>query len=859
MADLYPEMQTTGVEVNPRLRTGTQGPNPWPGAAKPQSDNSPELDMVGPGGGGFGGLVGGNEDGTRDDGTIDPQTPESIMDGFKTELAIYASKRFMWYKQGRRVLEQEMVDALRQERGEYSADELANIRAIPNRSEVFVRITASVCAGAKSLIMQIVAAGEEAFPYTIKPTPDPTMRGIDKKAIQDVVTQAASQIQDPEQKAAFLESHDFAAMIDKKYKIALQANDAMKIEMDDQLDEMNWDQEFMSGVDYLKTYGTMIVQGPLTVARRPSKWIKDSSGDWKLAMSRHRAEYTDADGEVNHDLRPEFRVLDNLRVYRDPAAISQKNMSGVIVHHVKNRTQLGDLRYTVGFDAQAIDYLLDLFSERGNWVPEWWETAIEDANNTRSQHDNFSVYEHWEYMSGHILRKYGVDVSDDQLNDTLLVNIWWCGNTVIKTTISNMCPAVLPFFFIPYDTVIGRVEGRGVPMQMSDSQGIYNAAERAIIDNMAYSVGPMVGLDRSRLHDRVGTIEMHPMKVFEFDDTEGLTGGLPIEFFQAQSNIHNMVELQQQTRLHIQKETNLPDFAMGIPGSAAHNRTAEGLSMQRDQALGFIRAVIGNLDTYGTGPMMTALYNWNMTFNPNPEIKGDMDVVAKGVDGAMAKEVMSQRLGTIMQQLGEDLKYVIDGSKLVDRWVDSMGLKGEGITRSSEDALKMKQADEAQQAKNAQNVAEAGHRVQPQIPPLNAAIQMLDKTPPTYPMYGPTYQLVLKLMGVDQDPVLGPQFEAAIKSVNAVNATQAGASMAEGDRQALTSDIAGSQALLHHHTGGIVGPDGSITPAPPPGQTPAAGPPNPGGLPAPALGPPPAPPAFSQQGGFRDRGTPPGA
>jgi len=62
-----------------------------------------------------------------------------------------------------------------------------------------------------------------------------------------------------------------------------------------------------------------------------------------------------------------------------------------------------------------------------------------------------------------------------------------------------------------------------------------------------------------------------------------------------------------------------------------------------------IKTVVKNVDDYLLGPLGRAFFAFNMQFDFDPEIKGDLDVLARGTESLMANEVRSQRL---MQFLG---------------------------------------------------------------------------------------------------------------------------------------------------------------------------------------------------------------
>jgi hypothetical protein len=66
-------------------------------------------------------------------------------------------------------------------------------------------------------------------------------------------------------------------------------------------------------------------------------------------------------------------------------------------------------------------------------------------------------------------------------------------------------------------------------------------------------------------------------------------------------------------------------------------------------ANGSIRNVVKNIDDYLLAPLGKAFFNFNMQFNFDSDIKGDLEVKARGTESLMANEVRSQRLMQFLQ------------------------------------------------------------------------------------------------------------------------------------------------------------------------------------------------------------------
>jgi hypothetical protein len=109
------------------------------------------------------------------------------------------------------------------------------------------------------------------------------------------------------------------------------------------------------------------------------------------------------------------------------------------------------------------------------------------------------------------------------------------------------------------------------------------------------------------------------------------------------------MQLFDKARVLADESTGFPSFAHGQTGVTGVGRTASGISMLMGAAQGSIKSVIKNIDDYLLSPLGEGLFRFNMQFNFDPELRGDLEVVSRGTESLMANEVRSQRL---MQFLG---------------------------------------------------------------------------------------------------------------------------------------------------------------------------------------------------------------
>ena len=96
------------------------------------------------------------------------------------------------------------------------------------------------------------------------------------------------------------------------------------------------------------------------------------------------------------------------------------------------------------------------------------------------------------------------------------------------------------------------------------------------------------------------------------------------------------------------ESTGLPSFAHGQTGLGCRQNCFRYIYVD-ERASGSIKTVIKNVDDYLLKPLGEGLFKFNMQFDYDPQIKGDLEVKARGTESLMANEVRSQRLMQFLQ------------------------------------------------------------------------------------------------------------------------------------------------------------------------------------------------------------------
>jgi hypothetical protein len=177
-----------------------------------------------------------------------------------------------------------------------------------------------------------------------------------------------------------------------------------------------------------------------------------------------------------------------------------------------------------------------------------------------------------------------------------------------------------------------------------------NATARALANNMGISSGPQVGVNVSRLPPGEDISDLHPWKIWQFQSSEFNDGAPPLEFFQPNSNARELMSVFEQFSNRADEDTMIPKYMTGGSAGGA-GRTSSGLSMMISNAGKGIKQVINNIDKHVIVPAIERLYQDNLRYSDDPDIVGDVQIVAKGASALVVKEAEAIRRNEFLQMV----------------------------------------------------------------------------------------------------------------------------------------------------------------------------------------------------------------
>ena len=405
---------------------------------------------------------------------------------------------------------------------------------------------------------------------------------------------------------------------------AMIAAKKMQKKIQDQLEESSASKHLRSTAFEMALFGTGVMKGPFAVDKEYPNW----------------------DEEGNYD--PVFKTVPQVshvsvwNFYPDPDANNMDEAQYIIERHKLSRTQMRALKKRPYFRSAVIDEAIALGE---NYDKQYWE---DDLSDYAPEHgiERFEVLEYWGMVDTEILEEQGVDIPEElEAFDELQANVWICNNKLLRMVLNPFKPARIPYQAVPYELNPYSFFGVGIAENMDDTQTLMNGFMRMAVDNAVLSGNLLIEVDETNLVPGQD-LSVYPGKVFR---RQGGAPGQAIFGTKFPNVAGENLQLFDKARVLADESTGFPSFAHGQTGVMGVGRTASGISMLMGAASGGIKNVIKNIDDYLLRPLGEGLFRFNMQFDFDPEMRGDLEVKARGTESLMANEVRSQRLMQFLQ------------------------------------------------------------------------------------------------------------------------------------------------------------------------------------------------------------------
>jgi hypothetical protein len=353
----------------------------------------------------------------------------------------------------------------------------------------------------------------------------------------------------------------------------------------------------------------------------------------------------------------------------------------VVERHKMSRNQLRALKNRPYFLADEIETAIDMGSD---YVRKHWEMKMEDDDSISPDTERWEVLEFWGYVDAELLEENGIKIPRELRDlDELNANIWVVNGKVIRCVLNPFKPARIPYYAVPYEHNPYSFFGVGIAENMDDTQTLMNGFMRMAVDNAVLSGNLLIEIDETNLVPGQD-LSVYPGKVFR---RQGGAPGQAIFGTKFPNVAQENMQLFDKARVLADESTGFPSFAHGQTGVSGVGRTASGISMLMSAANGSVRTVVKNVDDYLLSPLGRAFFAFNMQFDFDPDIRGDLEVRANGTESLMANEVRSQRLMQFLQVASNPMLAPFAKMDYIIREIaKSMDLDPDKVTNSMQDA-----------------------------------------------------------------------------------------------------------------------------------------------------------------------------
>ncbi|MBS0227819.1 MAG: hypothetical protein JSS23_03890 [Proteobacteria bacterium] len=548
------------------------------------------------------------------------------------QLGKYVSERFERARDARRELFDVLSKCVRLNDGFVEAD--------ADGVDVNLNIVQPIVLGVKGLIADVLASTDEK-PFTVAATPVPDLPSDVEERLAANIERVMPELMahlpgdDPEQ--IFERARNTAILLMNRE--ASKRARAMERVVSDDIEEGGWSAAFS---DFLMNYCTY----PYAVIKAPSLRIK--------AVKRWSGRQLTVE-------RTEVRAVENVSpfdFYWSPGAPSVAEAEYVIERRNIGADELIDLATSPTYDLDLINYIIEQYPD-GHKEPyesggeaspvqeEQVPNEVEVAPICDGTYDTIGFYGK---IKGEILVEFGIDVDDPR--KWYESEIWCVASIPYKIALNPDPIGARPFHVASYAALPGQMHGRCPTLILEDVQRVCTATVRALVRNMALASGVIGEVDVSRVADNDDPRILYANQLRLVQAGRGTASTTAYHFHDVNSHAPELMGVLDKFLALGYEILGISRVAFGsTQGLGTIGRTAGGLSLVMNQSSKVIKDALRELERRIVEPVVQSYVDWNLMFNPDPSIKGDVHAYARGVSGVMEREAQADGLQWALQSI----------------------------------------------------------------------------------------------------------------------------------------------------------------------------------------------------------------
>ena len=565
---------------------------------------------------------------------IDPLSDE-LLRRFNAAVA-YQSTESVNGKSLRTVLQ----ECWEQENGVMSCSDKERMEALG--VDATVNITALKTGIASSYLTEALTAGGSTLPWIINPTPRPDISQMAKDEILDEIKTGlyGGAFQTP---AALIDAIRTAKALKKRREVekAEKAADEMMLLIEDQCAEGGFSRAMTDFIHYFTVYPYAVFTGPYIV-RAP-----------RLIWGKHKPRMSD-------EVFPVFRAVSPFDFCYSPDSPDTQRGTCVFTRTLWTRKELLDCAKLPSYIQKNV---LDVLEQADinpdfdlNWLSRAPDDPARDLSLWSSNVAPIEVLTHYGVMSGRELGKYGFHDLDDL--EYYQCEIAMAGYRVIRVQVMRdpkmtTRPVYTASF---YRTGGDKIVGDGIAQRVRDVERAYHACLGYLMRNAANASSPMCEADYKRLSQYMNDEDLGnvvPWMMYLVNGDISASNVPALRFFSVPSNIPAYAQLLEMFMQIADRVTNIPASLHGEAVGSGAMRTFRGMTMLQGNATKALHASVANISDGVFAPLGQLLYNVNMIYSTDASVKGDSQIITRGAEGLLQKEMEKQSAMEILQLVGQ--------------------------------------------------------------------------------------------------------------------------------------------------------------------------------------------------------------
>lgn len=578
-------------------------------------------------------------------------------------------------------LRQVLQECWEQQNGVLSCSDRERMEALG--VDATVNLTALKTSIANAYLNDALTSGTTQLPWMILPTPRPDISPESKDEILHTLKQGLAM-------NVFQTGGDMVdtirtakAMLKRREEEkAKKAADEMMLLIEDQCSEGGFSRALTDFLQYFTVYPYAVFTGPYIV--RAPRLV------WGAKKPR-----------LNTEVFPVFRAVSPFDFAYSPDSPDTQRGTCVFTRTLWTRKELLDCAKLPSYIKKNVLEVLEQSDINPDFDLNWLSRAPDDPARDLSLWSSnvapIEVLTHYGLMSGRELAKYGFNNLDDL--EFYNCEIALAGYRVIRVQVMsdpkmNTRPVYSASF---YRTGGDRIAGDGIAQRVRDVERAYHACLGYLMRNAANASAPLCEADYKRISEflsenDLGNVVPGMMYMVNSDVTNSNQPAL--RFFNVPSNIPAYSQLMEMFMQLADRVTNIPASLHGEAVGSGAMRTFRGMNLLQGNATKALHASVDNISNGVFDPLGHLLYNINMIYAEDAGVKGDSQIVTRGAEGLLQKEMEKQSAMEILQivgSVGAQLGGLVNIAPVVNwsikKLVGSLGIPDDIIDQMNQPAV----------------------------------------------------------------------------------------------------------------------------------------------------------------------------